>query len=284
VLAVVTGHRGFLGGHVAAALELTDWTVVGAGRPDVEVPSTSLDELLRRASPDVVVHCAGPASVQAAEDDPEADRRGSVDVLASLLDRLALLTESRLVLVSSAAVYGEPTTLPVTVDAPISPISAYGRHRAECEQLAAASGVPTSFARVFSAYGEGLNRQVWWDIARRASRGEPVTLSGSGNESRDFVHGEDAGRALAAIATRAEFRGEAYNVAMGRETTIASLAHSLVEAIGSGSEVAFSGLARRGDPTRWRADISETEALGFEAAISIDEGIGRYARWIRSAQ
>ena len=97
---------------------------------------------------------------------------------------------------------------------------------------------------------------MWWDIARRAARGETVALHGTGDESRDFVHGEDVGRALALIAAGAEFRGEAFNIGTGTETTIAALARALVESLGGISPVEFSRQGRRGDPHRWRADIS----------------------------
>jgi UDP-glucose 4-epimerase len=282
VVALVTGYAGFLGGHSVAALAADGWQVTVAGHPEMDVPSPTFDALLRRQPPQLVVHCAGPASVPAAEEDPADDRRRSVDVVASLLDRVAALPEARLVLVSSAAVYGEPATLPVTVDAPVSPISVYGRHRAECEELARASGVSAVIARVFSAYGEGLKRQVWWDIARAAQRGDPVALHGTGAESRDFVHGEDVGRALATIASKAQFDGEAYNIATSTETTIAELAGALVNALDSPSEVTFSGKGRRGDPLRWRADTSAARALGFEPAVAISNGIDRYARWVLS--
>lgn len=281
MVALVTGHRGFLGAHAATALAADGWTVAVAGRPDIDIPSSAFDAVVRNVCPRVVVHCAGPASVPAAEEDPAGDRRRSVDVVASLLERLADLPETRLILVSSAAVYGEPAMLPVTVGARIAPISVYGRHRAECEQLAAASGVATAFARVFSAYGEGLERQVWWDIARTAQRGDTVALHGTGAESRDFVHGEDVGRALAAVAAEARFVGEAYNIGTGTETTIAALARALVNALNSPSEVTFSGRARSGDPLRWRADISLIRSLGFEPRVAIEEGVRRYASWVQ---
>jgi UDP-glucose 4-epimerase len=282
VVALVTGDRGFLGSHATAALRAEGWSVVGAGRPDTEIPSLEFTELVRRTRPEVVVHCAGPASVQAAELDPEDDRRRAVGTLETLLALLAGVPDSRLVLVSSAAVYGEPNDLPIGVDAGISPISAYGRHRADCERLAAASGVPSAFARVFSAYGEGLRRQVWWDISSRALRAETIFLHGTGAESRDFLHGSDVGLALATIARRGAFDGEAYNIASGEETTIAVLARALVTALGTGTTVEFSGLERRGDPHRWRADVSELAALGFEPRVPLVKGIERYAAWVRS--
>jgi nucleoside-diphosphate-sugar epimerase len=137
---------------------------------------------------------------------------------------------------------------------------------------------------VFSAYGEGMRRQVWWDISNRALREETVVLHGTGAESRDFLHGSDVGRALATIASAAAFDGEAYNVASGPETTVAALGHALVKALGTGATIEFSGRERRGDPHRWRADVSAIAALGFEPRVPLAEGIERYAAWVQGEQ
>jgi UDP-glucose 4-epimerase len=279
VVALVTGHHGFLGRHVASALAAAGLEVAGAGRPEVELPSAEFDAVLRDARPSLVVHCAGPASVPASLQDPEGDRSGAVDVLRALVDRLG---SARLVLVSSAAVYGQPERLPVAEDAPLAPVSPYGRHRVEAERVARESGVPLVIARVFSAYGEGLRRQVLWDVARRALAGDPVELSGTGGETRDFVHARDVAGAIASIARRAAFEGEVVNVGTGVETSIARLAELVTRELGSG-EVRFSGSARPGDPARWRADITRLRGLGFEPRVAIEEGAPAYARWVRDA-
>ena len=284
MVAVVTGHRGFLGGYASAALEAAEWTVVGAGRPEMTIPSAAFDALLEDVRPRLVVHCAGPASVPASVADPDADRRGAVEVTQALVDRLARLEPPpRLLLVSSAAVYGEPQRLPVDERTPPAPISPYGRHRHECERLVRGGGIPVAIARVFSAYGEGLRRQVLWDIARQALVRDRVDLLGTGAETRDFVHGADVGRALAAVASAAAFEGEAYNVASGVETSIRELAELLLDAFGVHAEIEFSGAGRRGDPTRWLADIGAIRALGFEPCLPLREGVARYAAWLRAA-
>ena len=113
-------------------------------------------------------------------------------------------------------------------------------------------------------------------------RGDTVVLQGTGAESRDFLHGSDVGLALATIARAGAFDGEAYNVAAGEETTIAALGSALVTALGTGETIEFTGLERRGDPHRWRADVSETAALGFEPRVALAAGIERYAAWVRS--
>jgi UDP-glucose 4-epimerase len=280
LVALVTGHCGFIGRHVATRLAADGWTVVGAGRPDVEIPSPEFDRLVAARRPQLVVHCAGPASVPASVADPEADRQGSVGVLESLLNRIE---GSRLVLVSSAAVYGDPDALPIAEDAPLKPISPYGRHRVECERLARESGTAVAIARVFSAYGEGLRRQVLWDICREALDGGGVELAGTGHESRDFVHVTDVAAAVSRIAARSAFDGEAVNVAGGRETTIAELAGMLVRALGVDADVRFTGEARPGDPVRWRADLRRVRALGFEPEWTVEAGVAAYAAWARTS-
>jgi UDP-glucose 4-epimerase len=272
----VTGHRGFLGGAIARRLAETGWSVAGLGRPEVDIPSNAFDDALDRLRPDFVVHAAGPASVPASVANPAADRAGSVDVLQSLVERLG---DARLVYLSSAAVYGQPASLPVSEAAPLRPVSPYGRHRVECERLLADAGIRATVLRIFSAYGEGLRRQVLWDICRQARKGA-VELAGDGGESRDFVHASDVADAVAAAVRVAEFAGEAYNVASGTETTIAELARLLVGELRVESEIRFTGRARAGDPRRWRADVTRAGArLGYRPAVSIEEGASRYATW-----
>lgn len=277
MVALVTGHRGFLGRHVVAELHERSQVVVGAGRPEVEIPSVEFSALVREARPKLVVHCAGPASVPASVEDPDGDRAATLDALAAVL---ATIGSARLVLVSSAAVYGEPDALPVAEDAPLAPVSPYGLHRVEAERLARDGGGPVAIARVFSAYGEGLRRQVLWDVARRALEDGPVVLSGTGSETRDFVHVRDVARAIATIAERASFGGEAFNVATGVETSIAELAELVTRELG-GTAVRFSGAQRPGDPQRWRADIGRVRGLGFEPSVRIEDGAAAYARWVR---
>ena len=285
MVALVTGAHGFLGTYVARQLEEEGHRVVRAGRPEQEIPSPELDRLLSAERPELVVHLAGPASVPASVEDPAADFAGSVDVTAALLESLRPLG-ARFVLVSSAAVYGEPERLPVDEDQPLHPVSPYGFHRAACELLVREAvelwSLPACVLRVFSAYGEGLERQIMWDICRRALGEGAVLLQGTGEESRDFVHARDVAQAVAVAARSARWEGEAYNVATGVETTIASLAQLLLEALGSDAPLEFSGRTRPGDPMHWRADIGRLGALGFAPSVEIEDGARAYADWARA--
>ena len=285
---LVTGAFGFLGSAILEHLSGEGHEVAGAGRPDVEIPSTAFAELLRSRRFDVVVHCAGPASVPESFANPSADFRGSAGVLDGMLAALRALDDRpRVVLLSSAAVYGQPGRLPVRESDALAPISPYGFHRLACELLlqahARAWGLESVALRLFSAYGEGLRRQIMWDICRQAVAEGAVRLEGTGAESRDFIHAVDVARAVGLVIRSASFTGEVFNVGTGNETTIASLAHLLVEGIEPARIVSFSGHARAGDPANWRADISEIGGLGFRPSIDIETGARRYANWALDA-
>jgi UDP-glucose 4-epimerase len=208
-----------------------------------------------------------------------------VDGTATLLEALRKhAPRARVVYVSSAAVYGDPPVLPVTEEAPTRPLSPYGYHRLMAELLVEEAcrlqGAWGAIARVFSAYGPGLSRQVVFDLCSRGVRHEELVLDGTGDESRDFVHGSDVARALLAIAEGGSGQGERYNVASGVETTIRALADLVARETGAGP-VQFTGRVRAGDPKRWRADVSRLQRLGFMSRKGLEEGVREVVDWLR---
>jgi UDP-glucose 4-epimerase len=298
---LLTGAGGFIGGYVATEFRERGWYVLGVdllsadamGRfsghayQQLDVGDNRIGELLAAERPDACVHCAGSASVPMSMQAPLHDFRANVLMTAQLLDALRDHAPAcRFVHLSSAAVYGSPAALPIDESTPRSPISAYGFHKlmAEqlCEEYAALHGVPTASARVFSAYGPGLRRQVLWDLCGKLLGEGEVLLQGTGKESRDFIHAADIARALAAIVERAEFKGEAYNVASGSETAISELGARLATTLRSTKRIKFDGVLPAGVPSRWRADIGRLRALGFAPAFAIDQGVSEFASWARA--
>jgi UDP-glucose 4-epimerase len=193
--------------------------------------------------------------------------------------------ECRVVLLSSAAVYGDASQSPTPETTPTAPISPYGFHKLICEfmlrEYNQVFGIGGCSVRLFSAYGPGLRRQVIWDICRKASNGQPVLLDGTGSETRDFLYVDDIALGIARVIDKAAFGGECYNLASGVETSIRSLAQRVVLSLGTQNEIRFSGVVRDGDPHRWWADISRIKLLGFHPSVAIDEGVGRYVDWFR---
>src|SRR5689334_24629851 len=96
-----------------------------------------LVNVIREFGPDVVVNASGTASVGASVEDPLHDFQGSVQTCADVLEAVRRSGSRPLVVIpSSAAVYGNPASLPISEDAELRPISPYGFHKAACELLA----------------------------------------------------------------------------------------------------------------------------------------------------
>ena len=294
---LITGVAGFLGRYVARHFVREGWRVIGIDDvpPEnvqltavafhrLQLPSTALPEILRATAPDVCVHCAGRASVPLSMAEPKPDFEANAVLTFELLEALRLhAPRCRLLFLSSAAVYGDPAALPVTEDQSVAPLSPYGYHKRQaellCEEFSRIYGLPTAVVRIFSAYGPGLRRQVLWDICSRALMTGHLSLGGTGEESRDFIHAGDVAAGLRVLAERAAAEGEIYNLASGCETTIRELATLLLRALGSEITPQFDGQRRAGDPLHWRADISRLQALGFQPQISRERGIAATAQW-----
>jgi dTDP-glucose 4,6-dehydratase/UDP-glucose 4-epimerase len=135
---------------------------------------------------------------------------------------------------------------------------------------------------VFSAYGPGLKKQLFWDIYTRLLDCKGViTLFGTGEESRDFIYIDDL-VALTLLATKtADFEGEVYNAGSGQETRIKDAVSIFFDAYGSNSSFAFSGEIKIGDPINWRADISKVGKLGFVPKTDLYVGLQSYISWLK---
>ena len=295
---LITGVAGFLGRYVARQFARDGWSVVGVDTAPPEnaglgpgaryrrmvLPSVDLRPLLADVAPDACVHCAGRASVALSITEPAADFRDNVALTFELLEALRCTApHCRFLFLSSAAVYGDPVSLPVTEEHACAPLSPYGWHKRQCELLceefARIYRLPTAVVRIFSAYGPGLRRQVIWDICAKALTNPALELRGTGDESRDFIHAADVARALAVLADNAAFTGEIYNLASSEETTISHLAKHLLALVRRDIPITFDGARSAGDPLHWRADITRLRRLGFAPEISLEQGARSVAAW-----
>jgi nucleoside-diphosphate-sugar epimerase len=299
-LAALTGAAGFLGSSTARVLREAGWRVLGIDRRDAPDPH-GYDEYVRadvgdvealaatasRLRPDLWIHLAGPADVQGSFAAPARELHAHTAPTAALLEAVARAgPAAKVVVASSAAVYGEPDALPVREDAAGAlPISPYGYHKRAVESLCAEFrhlfGVRVSVARIFSTFGPGLRRLAVWEIATRALRGD-ASLRGDGTESRDYLYVDDVARAFLAIAASAPFEGEAVNVASGVEVPIAELAREVRRGLSLAGDAAFDGRPAPGSPRRWVADVARLRALGFAPRETLRSGLQRTLPWIRA--
>jgi UDP-glucose 4-epimerase len=294
---LITGAAGFLGRAFVREFASQGWRVSGVDNSTPEnaaqpalvaylqssLPSTDFDGFLHDQRPDLVVHSAGRASVPLSFESPSDDFRSGPALTAALLETIRRLRQPvKVLFCSSAAVYGEPRSFPVSETACVDPISPYGFHKYMGEQLclehSVCFGIPTAVMRIFSAYGPGLRRQVVYDACRQGLNG-CISLYGTGSESRDFIHARDVARAAVCIATNGPMNGEVYNVASGVETTIATMAELVKQILRLQVDCVFASQRQSGMPQRWLADIGKIKSLGFEPAVNITDGIDSVVRW-----
>jgi UDP-glucose 4-epimerase len=301
---LITGAAGFLGSHLARVCADAGYSLIGVGRhqpaePEIfshyieaDIDKVEWSGLIRATPPVACFHLASTASVPASVKEPLADFARVLPTTGRLLHALSgvATVRPRFVFFSSAAVYGNPKALPVDENAEVRPISPYGLHKHVAEQMVYGAAVCFGLAavnlRIFSAYGNGLRRQLFFDVDTKArmalASGEhEIRLSGTGNEARDFIHGRDVARA-ALLVSQCELERECatFNLATGKEITIREAANLYLRQADLPVDVRFDGSVRTGDPLVWRADVTRIRSLGFNHEVELEAGLRQYAAWV----
>lgn len=302
----ITGARGFIGRHLARALADAGHNVVGLGHgawPNASVEgvrfwingavdASNLSTLADRAGEfDAIFHLAGGSAVGPSLAYPLEDFERTVSTTARLLDWLRQSAPTaRLVVTSSAAVYGDAGPGLVEEGAPLMPASPYGTHKAMLEAIVASYrmhfGIDARVVRLFSVYGPGLEKQLLYELCRRCAAAAPGTsleLGGTGGERRDWLHVSDA-VAILLLAAREPIVPNAINGGTGVATSVAVVAQGVCSAWAKALRPVFSGVVRAGDPVNLVADIRRATAAGYIPLITVDDGIADYVRWFRGSR
>jgi UDP-glucose 4-epimerase len=275
----ITGISGFIGSSFGHYAHRAGHTIMGTGRSNepgerwagLYTPNRGADlsNLIEDFSPDVLFNASGTASVAASLDDPLNDFSGSVESCANVLDAVRRSGKRPIVVIpSSAAVYGQPVSLPVDEDAALQPISPYGFHKAASELLAReyaeCFGFNVIICRFFSVFGVGQRRLLVWELYKQLAGSESTAwLDGTGEETRDFLYIDDLASALIELLQkqRPENECQVINVAGGVETSVLSLAETIRDLVAPDKDIRCRGNLRQNDPLRWCADISRLQTL-----------------------
>lgn len=208
----------------------------------------------------------------------------NVDATQRLLEAVKGLNIERLVYASSSSVYGDVATIPMQETAYLQPVSPYGVTKLAAEHLChlyfVNHGVPTVSLRYFTVYGPRQRPDMGFHrFIRAALLGEPITLFGDGEQTRDFTFVADIVAATIAAAERGR-PGGIYNIGGGSRVTI----NQVLDMIGriTGRTLDIRRLpAEKGDMRDTFADSSRAQAdLGFSPSHSLEEGLRAECAWL----
>jgi UDP-glucose 4-epimerase len=228
---------------------------------------------------DHVIHAAA-VSINKSQADPyesiDINLVGEHNVFAAAADHGV----KRLVFCSSASVYGDPQRLPMSEDDPLDPQTPYCISKRAGEDLLGfyqrRAGLSWIALRFFNVYGPGQRTTAYYTsvinhFVDRIRRGEPPVIDGDGEQSMDFVHVHDVARSVL-LALTAERDNLPVNIGTGIDTTVATLAEILLEAMGSTVQPVFN--PRLVIASRRAADIERAkDVLGFVAEIDVRSGM-----------
>jgi UDP-glucose 4-epimerase len=294
---LIIGSQGFIGSHCLNYFSSKGFTVYGCdiyekSNQDNYISLKQLgndfNKIFSNNKFDYCINAAGSANVNYSFKFPEKDFELNVSLVINLLGAIKNHAPTcKFINFSSAAVYGNPSKLPISENAETSPLSPYGYHKLLSENLLLEYykffGLKTCSLRVFSAYGEGLKKQLFWDLYEKISTSDSnsITLYGTGMESRDFIYISDLVNAVELLIKNAKFEGEVYNVANGEEVSIKNAVDVFVKEYKWGGNIVFSGDAKTGDPNNWKADIKKIQSLGYVPKIPFVLGIKNYCQWLK---
>lgn len=296
-LALVTGAYGFLGRHVARALAARGARVIGIGHgswvreewcrwgmAEWHTADISLETLTTYAGqPDLVFHCAGSGSVAFSMNHPQQDWQRTVESTLAVLEYLRVQRpNARLVIPSSAGVYGVAAHLPISTDAMLLPSSPYGLHKkiAEdlCRSYAQHFGVRSAVVRLFSVYGIGIRKQLLWDACSKLSSGVS-SFAGTGKETRDWLHVEDAAQLMMLAVQHASIACPVVNGGEGVAVCIREVLDLIAARLGNSVLPTFTGDLRAGDPKHYQADVTDALAWGWAPQRDRKSEMNAYVDW-----
>lgn len=289
---VITGSLGFIGSSVLNHFIVKDYDVLGLDVISSDAHTKKIDllnqeelrKILKEFSPNLIIHCAGSANVNESIKDPKKDYRNNVLVTKNLIDSvLYAKLKTRIVFMSSAAVYGNQSVLPINEEAPLNPLSPYAEDKIICEDMfknIKSNEVDIKIVRAFSVYGPGLKKQIFWDMHKKLQETGKLEMFGTGEESRDYIYISDLVNAIELIATK-KSQYSIFNVANGKEIPIKDVVKIFAECNNT-DKYYFNNVHMEGSPNRWEADISRLSKIGFKKTVDIEKGIKKYCDWVKN--
>lgn len=296
---LVTGGGGFIGSHLVERLvrdghrvRVLDNFTTGHRRNlaslahEIELVEGDLQSYERAHNAvrgcEIVLHQAAMPSVPRSVQDPLTSNASNVIGTLNILLAARDSGVRRVVCASSSSVYGTTPDLPKHEGLPTVPISPYAVAKLAgegyCRSFSEVYGLETVALRYFNVFGARQDPQSQYaavipNFITATLRGEPVTVFGDGEQSRDFTHVDNVVEANVLAMGAPDVAGRVYNIACGDRISLNQLLAAIGQVVGRPPEVRYEA-ARRGDVKHSMADISRAQdELGYRVDVSFEEGL-----------
>jgi UDP-glucose 4-epimerase len=306
---LVSGGAGFIGSNLADRLTSEGHHVIvldnlsrgklanlraasDTGRCEIieaDITSEDLVEQVRKAVPEVVINLAAQIDVRVSVADPRLDASTNILGTVAVLEAARQAGARKVVLASSVAIYGPPSSLPVTEDTPTNPLSPYAVSKLAGEsylrQYTQLHGLETTTLVLTNTYGPRQDPHgeagVIAIFADQMLRGVQTRVFGKGDNSRDFVYVDDVVDAMVRVCGPIA-NGQRVNIGTGEAITDLQLNRTMAEVVGGAPEPVFAP-ARLGDLPPMVVDATKArELLGWAPKVSLREGLARTVAAMRT--
>ncbi|MBI4361405.1 NAD-dependent epimerase/dehydratase family protein [Candidatus Micrarchaeota archaeon] len=300
MVSLVTGGAGFIASRLAAALE-GDVVVVdnlSEGHRENVPPNASfiphdlrdaafVENLFKKNEFTHVYHLAAHFANQKSVEDPFMDLEVNGEVTLRLLELSRKYDVERFLYSSSSCVYGAAKP-PMREDLRPQPETPYGITKLLGEYYSQYFhdyyGLKATSVRYFNVYGPGEHpgpyRNVIPKFFQAAMKKKPLTITGTGDESRDFTYVDDAVKATLLCSEKTS--GKVTNIGNGQPTPIKVLAEKINDLTGNPAPIEFTPRRDWDHIAHRLADVSSLSALGFEPQTSLDEGLEKTHAWLKT--
>jgi nucleoside-diphosphate-sugar epimerase len=303
---LVTGGAGAIGSNLVAALLGAGHDVVvlddlSSGRRELVpegarliVGSVTNDEHVREAfaaEPEYVFHLAALFANQNSVEHPMVDLEVNGHGTLRVLEAAVEYGVSKLLYVSSSCVYGDHEVMRES-ESELRPHTPYAITKLLGERYCSFFGehhdLDVVSVRLFNAYGPGefpgQYRNVIPNFFGRALRGEPLQITGTGEETRDFTFNGDTVAGMIGAMDADTKPGDVFNLGSGRETAIVDVAKKINELTGNEGGIEFIPRRSWDNVTRRLSDVSHARStFGYDPSTPLDDGLARTHEWLTAS-